>query len=64
MNIYELKCKRMTTNVGGEKVEDKVVATNGKEWTIAEAARMVLYREAVFTYQSEKLTDLTLLPEC
>lgn len=64
MKKYELKCKRMITNLDGNRVEDKVVALDGKEWSIKEAADFAHTKRARFLYHGKVVTNLDMLPEC
>ena len=62
--IIELKCKRMKINDNGVRVEDKVVAISGEEWTLVEASQLRNRDGAVFTHKGETVTSLDQLPEC
>lgn len=64
MIIYELKCKRMITNIDGNRVEDKFVALDGKEWSIKEAVYLEHVGSARFLYQGKEVANLDMLPEC
>ena len=63
MMIHELICKRMVTNIAGDRIEDKVVGAN-EEWSIEHAGRLIIRKEAVFIYDGRVVTDLAMLPEC
>lgn len=63
VEIYDLRCKRMKTNIGGERVEDKIVAKNGQEWSIGDAARLIMDKKAVFIHEGKVVADLDTLPE-
>ena len=66
MIIYELKCKRMITNLDDKRVEDKVVGKNEEEWSIPKVAELILTKRAKFFYLGKEVTAATLdmLPEC
>jgi hypothetical protein len=62
MEFFELSHKQMITRPDGCKVPVAVVGRRG-EWSIPEACRLIIRRDAMFFYRGDVVRDLATLPE-
>ena len=62
MDVFKLTHKTIGHNIGGDKIDIRVVGPQGV-WSIEEAGRLIITKRAVFLYRGEPVTDLAILPE-
>jgi hypothetical protein len=63
MDVFELTHKTTGMNGGSVKVDVGVAGRHGREWSMEEACRLIVTRQAVFLYRGQLVTDISVLPE-